>query len=371
MNSALRTTIPAGGRLTLDLAALRANWRICAAAAGSAQTGAAVKADAYGLGLDVVAPALQDAGCRSFFVATVAEGIRLRALLPAATIHVLNGFPDGAGPAFLANALRPVLGSIPEIQAFLAETGGAGEPPALHVDTGMNRLGLSMSEAAALAADPGRIARLRPALVMSHLAAADTPGHPLNAAQVERFAAVRALFPGVPGSLANSAGLLHRPDTRHDLVRPGIALYGGACGPASAGLRPVATLEAAIVQVRDVPAGEAVGYGAAAVTERPSRIAVLSVGYADGYPRAAGGGDGRPGARAAVEGRRVPLLGRVSMDLLAVDVTDLPDGLARRGAMVELFGATIPLDEVAAAAGTIGYEILTGLGRRLDRRVLA
>lgn len=369
MNTALRPTIPAGGRLTVDLAALDANWRACAATAGSTETAAAVKADAYGLGMDAVAPRLWRAGCRTFFVATPAEGVRLRALLPDAVVYVLNGFCDGTGPLLLAHRLRAVLGSLDDIDAFLAETGGAAEPPALHVDTGMNRLGLTMGEAVALAADGDRLAALRPGLVMSHLACADDPGHPMTALQIERFAAVRALFPGLPGSLANSAGLLHHPATRHDLVRPGIALYGGACGPASSRMRTVATLEARILQLRDVPAGETVGYGAGETVKRPTRVAVLSVGYADGYPRTAGGADGRPGADAAIGGRRVRLIGRVSMDLVAVDVTDLPDGLARRGAFVELFGPTIGVDEVAAAAGTIGYELLASVGRRVERRL--
>jgi alanine racemase len=228
----------------------------------------------------------------------------------------------------------------------------------------MNRLGLRPDEAAALA-ESGLLTRFRPSLMMSHLACADEPGNALNARQLERFRRVRALFPDVPASLANSAGILSGPDFAFDLVRPGIALYGAEAVEGRSPLRPVVTLEAPILQIREAAPGETVGYGATQTLRRPTRLAILSLGYADGYLRAASSSDSRRGAEAAVAGRRAPLVGRVSMDLTAVDVTDIPD--AARGTLVELIGPTIPVDEVARAAGTIGYEVLTRLGNRLIR----
>jgi alanine racemase len=358
-----RLEAPAGGRFTVDLAALVRNWRALARASAPAETGAAVKADAYGTGIERTAAALAGAGCRTFFVALPAEGVRVRAAAPDADVYVLNGFTAGAGALYRARRLRPVIGTPAEIADWLGETGGLGEPVAIHVDTGMNRLGLTLAEAGALAADPATRARLRPALVMSHLACADVPDHPLNGLQMERFAAARRLFPDLPGSLANSAAIAALPAARHDLVRPGIALYGGRWAASAPPLETVATLEARVIQVREIAAGESVGYGAAYTATRPSRIAILGLGYADGYPRSAA----REGAVAAVAGRLVPLAGRVSMDLLAVDVTDLPDR-DLRGRWVELFGPTVPLDAVAARCGTIGYELLASVGARVERR---
>ncbi len=358
------TALPArpGARVRIDLPALAANYRTLVAAAGGAETAAAVKGDAYGIGIEPATRTLAKAGCRTFFVALPKEGALVRAVAPEATVYVLSGLAPGAAPSLAAAGLRPVLGSMAEIEEWAAwkKAGGEGRA-ALHVDTGMNRLGLTLAEAAAGSA---AVDDLAPALGMSHLACADTPAHPLNAAQAERFAAAAALFPGRPASLANSAGIQLGAAFRFDLVRPGIALYGGRFGPGPA-LATVATVTAPIVQVREIPEGETIGYGAAETLRRPTRAAILSIGYADGYPRAAGGADGRPGAFAFVDGHRVPLIGRVSMDLLAIDVTDVPS--ARRGVEVELFGPNIAVDAVAEAAGTIGYELLTRLGARLER----
>lgn len=363
MSKPLRLDAPAGGRLAVDLAALVRNWRTVSRAAAPAETGAAVKGDAYGTGIERTVAALSAAGCRTFFVALPAEGVRVRAAAPEAAVYVLNGYVASAGALYRAHRLQPVIGTPAEVADWLDDTGGLGDAVAIHVDTGMNRLGLTIAEAGALAADEAVCARLRPALVMSHLACADVPDHPLNRAQMERFAAVRRLFPGVPGSLANSAAIAALPGARHDLARPGIALYGGRWSAGAAALETVATLEARVVQVRDVAPGDAVGYGAAFTAARPSRIAILALGYADGYPRRAFDA----GTFAAVDGIRVPLAGRVSMDLISVDVTDLPPA-DLRGRWVELFGPTVPVDEVAARCGTIGYELLTAVGRRVERR---
>ena len=244
--------------------------------------------------------------------------------------------------------------------------GGGTTGAAVHVDTGMNRLGLSLHEALDLRRDEALLATLAPDLIISHLACADTPDHPMNRRQLALFSEVRAQFPDLPASLANSAGVFLGPDYHFDLVRPGIALYGGvAVQGITNPMRAVATLEARVLAVREAEEGETVGYGATQSLKVPTRLATLSAGYADGYHRLAGGSDERPGARVWVRGQRAPLVGRVSMDLITIDVTDIP-GVAR-GDWVELFGRHIAVDDVARQAGTIGYELLTNLGRRYQR----
>jgi len=360
----------AGGRLTIDLAALAANWRDLAARADGAIAAAVVKGDGYGIGLEPAARALSEAGCDTFFVALPGEGLRLRRALPGATIYVLAGLLEGGALAYADAALLPVLSSRPQIDEWVAfrRAGGTGAA-ALHVDTGMNRLGLDLAEAQALAGERPLVEALGLTLVMSHLACADTPARPLNRAQLAAFREVRALFPGVPASLANSAGIFLGPDYRFDVVRPGIALYGGtAVADVPNPMRPVVTLEARVLQVRDSRSGETVGYGATETLGRPSRLAILAAGYADGYPRHASSSDAKPGARAFLHGLSAPLVGRVSMDLVTVDVTEVPG--ARRGDWAELFGPNIPVDEVAERAGTIGYELLTRLGHRYHRTYL-
>jgi alanine racemase len=359
----------AGGRLTIDLAALAANWRDIAGRVAPSACASCIKGDGYGIGLEAAARTLSAAGCGTFFVATIDEGLRAAAET-GNTVYVLNGFPPGTAAVVADAGLRPVLGSIEEVEDWVALGRARGRrfPAALHVDTGMNRLGLARNLATALAADEGIRGALDLTLLMSHLACADTPDHPLNARQIEAFAAMRALFPGVPASLANSAASLALPDARLDLVRPGIALYGGVAVTGRPNpMQPVARLEGRIIKIREAAAGESVGYGAAETLARRSRLAVVGIGYADGFPRAAGSSDAATGAAGWLAGHRVPLVGRVSMDLLVYDVTDVPPETARRGAWIELFGPNVAVDEVAACAGTIGYEVLTHLGRRFAR----
>jgi alanine racemase len=359
--------LPAGGRVTVDVGALVDNWRAVAAEARGAETAAVLKADAYGCGLQSVAGALAAAGCNTFFVALLEEGVRLRRTAPGAAIYVLNGLLPGGARDYIANDLRPVLGSMPEIDEWAAaKRAGAPTGSAIHIDTGINRLGLTIAEAGPIAADRTLVTAITPSLLMSHLACADTPAHPLNRGQLAAFGEVRTLFPGVPASLANSAGSFLGPDYRFDMVRPGIALYGGRFAEDRPALKPVVTLEARVVGVRDAAPGETVGYGATQTIAAPSRLAILSAGYADGYHRAASSRDGHPGARVFLNGRMAPIVGRVSMDLMTVDVTGIPD--AKRGDWAELFGPSVPVDEVAAHAGTIGYELLTALGPRYERR---
>ncbi len=359
----------AGGVLSVDLDTLVENWRRLATHALPAECSAVVKADGYGCGIEPVTKALARAGCKTFFVADLDEARRARTAAPDATIYVLNGLMPGAGPAFAEIHARPVIGNLLELaewDAFVAANewdGGA----ALHVDTGMNRLGVTANEAAALAT------RIRAEnhgimLLMSHLACAQTPEHPLNRRQIDLFREVRMFYRGIPSSLANSSGIFLSNAAHCDVVRPGVALYGVNPTPGRVNpMKPVVGLQARIVQVRHVPRGETVGYDATWTARHAARIAVVAVGYGDGYPRAAGSTDSTPGAQAIVAGERCPIAGRISMDLIAIDVSDLAEGAARRGAMATLIGDEITVDAVASIAGTIGYEILTRLGRRYHR----
>jgi alanine racemase len=356
-----------GGILTIDLTAIVANWRELARRAAPAQCAAVVKADGYGCGIEQVTAALAKAGCETFFVATLAEARQARAVDPRAAIYVLAFLP-GTLASFAQGALRPVIGSITELAEWEAfRAGGWRGTAALHIDTGMNRLGLTADDVAQL---DGRALAGRAGLdlLMSHFACSEEPSHPLNARQMADFRKLRDLFPGVPGSLANSSGIFLGPDARHDLVRPGVALYGANPTPGHLNLmRPVVRLEGRVVQVRDVEPDETVGYGAIWTARRPTRLAIVAVGYADGLPRAASASDAKAGAEAIVAGRPCPLAGRVSMDLLAVDVTDLPEDKPRRGDLVALLDKTIGIDDLASHAGTIAYEVLTSLGRRYHR----
>ncbi|MHA1559683.1 MAG: alanine racemase [Alphaproteobacteria bacterium] len=352
-----------GARLRIDLVALADNWRQLDSMAPGAETGAVVKADAYGVGINQAVPALAAAGCKTFFVATMAEGVAVRQLSPDVAIYVLNGLPVGAIDEMVGRELRPILNSWAEIAEWAAAS-PKSPPPGIQFDTGMNRLGLSQDDARALAADTNIIDNLDPALVMSHLACADERSNPNNNEQLSRFRALRELFPSVPASLANSAGILLGAPFQFDLTRPGIALYGAAAAEKKA-LRSVVTAEAPVLQIRVAEAGETVGYGARQTLRQTTRLATLGVGYADGYLRAAGSADDRVGAHVFIRGRRAPLVGRISMDLMVADVTNIPG--VERGDWAELFGDNVMIDDVADRAGTIGYELLTDLGRRYSR----
>jgi alanine racemase len=359
----------AGGILTIDLAALAANYRALARRVLPAQCAAVVKADGYGCGINQVTAALMAAGCNTFFVAHLAEARSVRALSPDATIYVLNGFSTGTGPAFAQAALQPVINSAIELAEWdeFATASGWRGGFALHVDTGMNRLGLSLEEAAAIAP------RIHAGnhgitLLMSHFACSEERAHPLNSQQIERFREVRMLYRGIPASLANSSGIFLGPAAHGDMVRPGAALYGVNPTPSAPNpMQPVVTLQARILLLRDIVKDATVGYGATWTAKRETRLAIISAGYADGYIRAAAATAAEPGRQVLVAGTRCPIVGRVSMDLFAVDVTGLPRETVRRGDLVTLIGGALSLDEVAAQAGTIGYELLTNLSRRYRR----
>jgi alanine racemase len=354
-----------GGVLTVELSAIEANWNALRSRVSPAECSAVVKADAYGCGIEPVVRALFHARCKTFFVAHVAEARRVRAVAPEAVVYVLNGIVPGTASTFADAHARPVIGSLAELaewDAFCRANNWSGGA-ALHFDTGMNRLGLTSEEAVALSSRTKNLDH-GITLVMSHLACADTPDHPLNDRQIQVFRDLRIMYRGITASLANSSGIFLGPATHCDLVRPGIALYGGNPTPAADNpMRPVVDVKGRIVQVRNLARGASVGYGATWTATRAAKIAIVSIGYADGYPRAAGGSD----AVAMVAGRRCPIAGRISMDLLAVDVTELPDNVARRGDFATLLGEGIGVDELAAWGNTMSYEVLTRLGSRYAR----
>jgi alanine racemase len=359
----------AGGILTIDLAAIEANWKTLAGLTLPVECAAVVKANAYGCGLEPVTRKLSKAGCRTFFVADLTEARRVRAIASDASIYVLNGIAPGSAQAFAQGRLRPVINSLTELaewDAFVAETRWAGGA-ALHVDTGMNRLGITIEEAIALvpriaSEDHGL------SLLMSHFACAETPDHPMNDRQTRAFREIRIMYRGMPSSLANSSGIFLGGTVFCDLVRPGIALYGVNPTPGKNNpMHRVVAARARIIQVRPVSRGETVGYGATWTAGRPSRIAILSIGYADGFLRSAAASKGKPAAAVVICGRRCPVVGRVSMDLLAVDVTDVAEGAVRRGDFATLIGDGMSIEDLAAAMGTIPYEVLTSLGHRYHR----
>jgi alanine racemase len=357
------------GILTIDLDAIVANWRKLEKTAVPAECSAVIKANAYGCGIEPVAKALAGAGCKTFFVATLDEARAARAALPQAAIYVLSGFFQNTAEAYAKIDCRPVIGELNELaewDVFCRRSGWSGGA-AIHIDTGMNRLGLTVLEAQGLiprinAGDHGIT------LVMSHLVSAEQLNSPVNARQLAAFREIASVFTGVPASLANSSGIYLGAPFQFDLVRPGAALYGINPTPeADNPMQPVVDLKARIIQIRNVERGDTVGYGGTWTARRPTRLAVVAAGYADGYFRAASATDGTRGAEVIVAGKRCPIAGRVSMDLIGVDITDLPPNAARRGHMVTLIGEGITVDELAHHFGTIGYEVLTSLGRRFAR----
>ncbi len=359
--------LPSQSILTIDVGAVVANYRTLCARLTRARCAAVVKADAYGLGAARIAPALAAAGCRDFFVAQLSEAIALRQVLPAGRrIYVLNGLLPGEADEFRQNHLIPVLNDPGQVKewAFAGHRAGEKLPAALHLDTGMSRLGLTPDEARRLAAESDVIDQLDLQLVMSHLACADEPEHPLNERQLQEFTSLRRLFGDRAASFANSSGIFLGPAYHFDLARPGCALYGinpvpGRPNP----VLPVAHLHARVLQVREIDHPQTVGYGATYRATTRTRVATVAAGYADGWLRTLSNR-----GSAYVGDIRVPIIGRVSMDLITIDVSSVPD--IRIGQTVELMGNRLSVDDVANAAGTIGYEVLTRLGSRLQRRYI-
>ncbi|MCB8881620.1 alanine racemase [Acidisoma cellulosilytica] len=354
------------GYLTIDLGALARNYARLVAMAAPAEVSAVVKADAYGLGAARVAEALAEAGCRHFFVAHAGEAIALRPHLPDdARLVVLNGLLPGAEAAVAAAHCIPVINSFAQLARWRAQAKIEGQrlPALLQFDTGMSRLGFSPSDRIALHADIQNSPEIEILYVMSHLASADEPDSAQNQAQLDEMRKVAAEFAPLPLCFANSGGVLMGADYHGALARPGIALYGGAPHAGSANpMEPVVSLSIAVVQTHTVPAGAAVGYSGTHVTTGETRLATLAAGYADGLRRSLS-------SRGAVylQGQRLPIVGRVSMDSMTVDISDLPEGALDLGSLVEVIGPHQTLEMLAEDAGTIAYEILTSLGHRYRR----
>lgn len=368
MSAAVSDPSPASVRdrpvLTISLAAVAHNYQVLKDAAPGAETSAVVKANGYGLGAIPIARKVHALGCRTFFVATLGEGQSLRAALGSGPrIFILNGLPPGASLAFAAHDLTPVLNTLDEAREWAAF---AKRPCAIHIDTGMARAGMSPIELDALVADRALLAQLDLVLIMSHLACADEPDHPQNVRQLSRFKAVLARLPSAPASFSSSGGIFLRPEYHFDLTRPGLALYGGrphAGGPNP--MRAVAVLTADVIGLRTIERGETVGYGATFAASRETRLAVCNIGYADGLRRALSNR-----GVAHVEGIACPYVGRVSMDLLTIDVTAVPSSQIGRGTMVEIIGPHSTIEDMAERAGTASYEILTSLGPRFTRVIV-
>ncbi|SMQ62219.1 alanine racemase [Devosia lucknowensis] len=358
-----------GGQLSIDLGALARNWRALDKVSAGALTAAVVKADAYGTGIEMASKALHAAGARFFFVATPDEGMAVRAALPDAHIFVLYGLYPGAANLYIRQNLMPVLSSMTMLEEWLAKCVERNEayPSAFHFDTGINRIGFRLNEASQVRE---RIERLgyAPQMVMSHLACADIPNHEKNRTQLALFGSVMAQFPGIPASLANSAALMSGRDYHFQMVRPGIALYGGrAVSGRKNPMQPVVTLHVPILQVTEGRTGETVGYGATYTLNRNSRLAILGYGYADGYFRSMSGTNARPGGKVVIRGKVCPVIGKISMDLTVVDVTELGADLPSPGEGAEVLGPQLGVDDQADAGGTIGYEVLTSLKGRYNR----
>jgi alanine racemase len=337
-----------GGQLSIDLGALARNWRALDKVSAGALTAAVVKADAYGVGIEMASKALHAAGARFFFVATPDEGMAVRAAVPDAHIFILYGLYPGAANLYIRQNLMPVLASMTMLEEWLAKCLERNEayPAAFHFDTGINRAGFRLNEAA---------------LVRERI-------HEKNRTQLALFGSVMAQFPGIPASLANSAGLMTGRDYHFQMVRPGIALYGGrAVAGRKNPMQPVVTLHVPILQVTEARTGESVGYGATYTLNRNSRLAILGYGYADGFFRSMSGTNARPGGKVFIRGKLCPVIGRISMDLTVVDVTELGSDLPMPGEGAEVLGAHIGVDDQADAGGTIGYEVLTSLKGRYNR----
>ncbi len=361
--------------VTIDSAAIAANWRLIKDKT-LVETAAVIKANGYGVGADVAGPALHKEGCEVFFVATIDEGITLRAVLGSGPeIHILSGFMDGCERDLTANALTPILNSLDDVEAWgvYCRASETAHPATLHIDTGMSRLGLGSDEVTRVAATPNLLAGLNLATVMSHLAVSEEPDNPKNTEQLARFQSVlaelSAQLSGLRTSLANSSGVFLGPEYAFDMVRPGAALFGINPIPNSPDkpnpMRQVVRLQAKILQVRQIDSPQTVGYGATHQARCLSKIATIAAGYADGFNRSLSNR-----GVAFIGEHRAPFVGRVSMDLITIDVTDVPEALAHAGALVDLIGPNNPVDDVAARGETIAYEMLTRLGPRYHRVIL-
>jgi len=357
--------LAAGGVLTIDLAALRHNYSTIAKRIAPTRAAAVVKADSYGLGANRVAPAFYEAGCRDFFVAHLGEAISLRPFLnPDATLYVLNGLQPGTEAACAREKILPVLNSLEQIENWSALAISLKEklPALLQIDTGMSRLGLSAKELDQLVDNQPLLDHIDVKFVISHLASGDEPKNPANARQLAAMNAALARLPKFPVAFSNSGGCFLDNTYHFNLARPGVVLYGVGPEGTESPIKPVLELSARVIQVRDIDKGEAVGYGGIFVASKPMRVATIAVGYADGWFRALSNK-----GSAFYGNTRLPIVGRVSMDSITLDVTALPEGTLKLGSLVELIGPHQRLEDVARDCDTIPYEILTSLGHRYAR----
>lgn len=365
----IRNSTLLGGGIEIDLEAIARNWRALDTVAADALTGAVVKADAYGMGIKAVSRTLYRAGARFFFVATPDEGLALKAALPKAHVFVLDGLVPGQARDYAEHGLMPVLASLEQLGAWLdfCLAKGTAAPAALHFDTGFNRVGLRLDQVDRVADLLGQ-SGFEPQMIMSHLACADQPRHEMTRMQYGLFQGLMHRFPNIPASLANSAGLLASRDYHFQLVRPGISVYGGrAINGRPNPMAPVVRMQVPVLQTKTARTDETVGYGASYRLQSDTRLAIIAMGYADGLFRALSGIAGQKGGAVAIGGQIAPIVGRVSMDMTAVDITAIESPVAE-GDLVEVLGETIGIDAVADAAGTIGYEILTRFNGRFPRR---
>lgn len=363
----------AGAFLSIDLRALQNNWKQISNQTQGAVCGAAVKADCYGIGLDEPARALAAAGCKIFFVALPDEGARLRKVLADVEIFVLCGLLAGQAGFYQTHNLQPVLATPDQVKGWAEHCSKIFRklPAGLHIETGINRLGLTEKQTRTLADQREMLGTFNVSLVMSHLACADTPGDAKNDEQRRKFDQLRTLLPDARASLANSPGTFLGSDFSYDIVRPGIGLFGGnPFGDRANPMSAVAHLYAPLLQVRELCAGESVGYGSTWMAKRASRIGVIGTGYRDGLPRSLSSPANEGPACVFIAGHYAPIVGRVSMDLITVDLTDVPAQFAREGGRVELMGANVSVDDLARWSGTLPYEILTRLGSRYARLYL-
>lgn len=362
-----KTLDMATGSLTVDLDKVAENYRRLSRELGDVPCGACLKADAYGLGIRPVALTLRDAGCNDFFVALAAEGTELRDILPDAAIHVFAGLGSGPPTVFSEHSLTPVLNSLDDVTVWRNFGGGQCD---LHVDTGMSRLGFDQREMAHIASDPSLVAGLDVDLIMSHLASADRRAARQSREQLDEFNAARSLlvplYPNARFSLANSSGVFLGTDFHFDIARPGAAIYGINPTPwTPSPMLQTVNLKGKILQVRFVDTPRSVGYGATHAVTGPTRLATVGAGYADGFLRSLSST-----GTAWLHGVVVPIVGRVSMDMITVDVSALGPDAVDAGDWVTLIGGEHDVDAIAGEAGTIGYEILTSLGRRYQRQYI-
>lgn len=360
--------------LNINLQAIEANYHFLDQCSSSkTRTGAAVKADAYGLGMVPVSTALYTSGCRQFFAAQLTEAVCLRQAINQqdCRIFVLEGPHNNELPDYQNYQLTPVVNTADQLNrvSTFNRTATAPLACAVHVDTAMNRLGLDGSGLNDLSQITTTGNELPVCLVMSHLACADEPAHRLNAFQLETFTKLSEAFAQTPKSLSNSAGILLGKPFHFDLTRPGISLYGAMSDPAIAndGLQPVFTWQADILQIRTIEKGQTVGYGAEFIAQRRTRLATIGAGYADGYDRALFRPEQGRTAAVGIGGYAAPLAGRVSMDLIVADVSDVPDSVLEKAQYAELLWEGYKLEQMAIDRGTIAYEVMTGLGGRIKR----